>query len=74
MVNLFYVVVGAGENMGIICENESAKLSPSDDSFGQIIFGIQIQPTMAKKKPPVIFKGDTTITHLGEKRGPSAAY
>ena len=46
---------------------------PSDDGFGQIIFGIQIHPTMAKKKPPVIFKGDTTtITHLGEKKGPSA--
>ena len=23
---------------------------------------------MAKKKPLVIFKGDTTITHLGEKQ------
>ena len=41
---------------------------PSDDGFGQIIFGIQIHPTMAKKKPLVIFKGDTTITHLGEKQ------
>ena len=49
-------------------------LFPSDDhdGFGQIIFGIQIHPTMAKKMPPaVIFKGDTTtITHLGEKSSP----